>query len=174
MSIRFQRAERKEAWLLPPSVQDWLPQDHLARFVVEIVDTLDLDGIIGTYRHGGKPAYCPSMMVALLFHGYATGVHSSRKLEAATHDSVAVRFITGNLHPDHDTIARHCRRHLSALQDLFLQVLTIARTIVRLKSILTVSGRFVSDWISIRLVGSRNNPERLISLSRQLCSSISR
>ncbi|MCE2523065.1 MAG: hypothetical protein J4F49_07590 [Rhodobacteraceae bacterium] len=56
MSIKFQRAERNEAWLLPPSVQDWLPQYHLARFVVEIVDTLDLDGIIGTYRHGGKPA----------------------------------------------------------------------------------------------------------------------
>ena len=54
MSIRFQRAERKEAWLLPPSVQDWLPQDHLSRFVAEIADTLDLDGIIGTYRHGAS------------------------------------------------------------------------------------------------------------------------
>ena len=73
------------------------------------------------------------MMVALLFHGYATGVHSSWKLEAATHDSVAVLFITGNLHPDHDTIARFRRRRLSSLQDLFLQVLTIARTMGVLK-----------------------------------------
>ena len=133
VSIRFQRANRDEVWLLPPSIQEWLPDDHLARFVVEIVESLDLDKITGVYRHGGKPAYCPVMMTALLFYGYATGVHSSRKLEAATHDSVAVRYVTGNLHPDHDTIARFRKRHLPALQELFVQVLSIARTMGMLK-----------------------------------------
>ena len=133
VSIRFQRANRDEVWLLPPSIQEWLPDDHLARFVVEIVESLDLDKITGVYRHGGKPAYCPVMMTALLFYGYSTGVHSSRKLEAATHDSVAVRYVTGNLHPDHDTIARFRKRHLPALQELFVQVLSIARTMGMLK-----------------------------------------
>ncbi|MCE2523064.1 MAG: transposase [Rhodobacteraceae bacterium] len=87
----------------------------------------------------------------MLFHGYATGVHSSRKLEAATHDSVAVRFITGNLHPDHDTIARFRRRHLSALQDLFLQVLAIARTMGVLKL-----GHVILDGTKVKANASRH------------------
>ncbi len=132
VSIRFQRANRDEVWLLPPSIQEWLPDDHLARFVVKIVESLDLDKITGVYRHGGKPACYPVMMTAL-FYGYSTGVHSSRKLEAATHDSVAVRYVTGNLHPDHDIIARLRKRHLPALQELFVQVLSIARTMGMLK-----------------------------------------
>ncbi len=127
VSIRFRKARRDEVWLLPPSIEDWLPEGHLARFIALIVETLDLDRITGVYRHGGKPAYCPVMMTALLFYGYATGTHSSRKLEAATHDSVAVRFVTGNLHEGRDTIARFRKRHLTALQEVFFQVLAIAR-----------------------------------------------
>ena len=92
--------------LLPPSIQEWLPDQHMARFVVEIVEQLDLSEITSRYGgSGGRRAYHPVMMVALLFYGYATGVFSSRKLEQATYDSVAFRYITGDEHPDHDTIA---------------------------------------------------------------------
>ena len=136
------------------------------------MDTLDLDGIIGTYRHGGKPAYCPSMMVGLLFYGYATGVHSSRKLKAATHDSVVVRFITGNLHPDHDTIARFRRRHLSVLQDLFLQVLTIARTMGVLKL-----GHVILDGTKVEANASRHRAMNWAYMERvevQLKAEVSR
>ena len=97
--------------LLPPSIQEWLPEQHMARFVVEIVEQLDLREITSRYGgSGGRRAYHPAMMVALLFYGYATGVFSSRKLEEATHDSVGFRYITGNEHPDHD-MGRLCRRN---------------------------------------------------------------
>ncbi|CAI8042903.1 hypothetical protein GBAR_LOCUS23799 [Geodia barretti] len=77
--------------LMPASIQEWLPEQHLARFVVEIVDQLDLSEITSQYGGGGKHAYHPALLVALLFYGYATGVFSSRKLEQATYDSVAFR-----------------------------------------------------------------------------------
>jgi len=90
---------------MPPSVQDWLPENHLARFVVDIVSQLDVWPLVSAYAGRGSDAYPPGTLLALLFYGYATGVFSSRKLETATYDSVAFRFITANTHPDHDTIA---------------------------------------------------------------------
>ena len=107
MSRDFRRTDRETPWLLPPSLQDWLPEGHLARFVVDIVEQLDLSDLTSDYSRGGKRAYHPAMLLSLLFYGYATGVFSSRKLERATYESVAFRFIAANLHPDH---ARHdCR-----------------------------------------------------------------
>ena len=100
MSDPFKPVDRDTPYLLPPSLQDWLPQEHLARFVVEIVDRLDLSELERAYRGRGKTPYHPSVMVALLFYGYATGVFSSRKLEQATYDSVSFRYITANTHPD--------------------------------------------------------------------------
>jgi transposase len=99
---------------LPPSLPDWLPEKHLARFVVDIVEQLDLDEIESRYGDGGKQSYHP----ALLFYKYATGVFPSRKLEQATYDSVAFRFITGDRHPDHDTIASFRKRFLNELEGL--------------------------------------------------------
>ena len=116
--------------LLPPSIQEWLPEQHLARFVVDLVEQLDLGEITSRYGgSGGKRAYHPAMLVALLFYGYATGVFSSRKLEQATHDSVAFRYITGDEHPDHDTIASFRKRFLAELQGLFKQILVLAVTL---------------------------------------------
>ena len=83
---------RRPPYLLPPSLQDWLPEGHLARFVVEIVDALDLSELEGGYGGRGKTAYHPAMLMAMLFYGYAPGVFSSRKLERATYDSVAMRY----------------------------------------------------------------------------------
>ena len=101
----FRDVDRQTAFLLPPSVDEWLPEKHLARFVVEVIDGLDLGGMIGAYRGSGSAAHHPRMLLGVLIYGYATGVFSSRKLERATYDSVAFRYIAANDHPDHDTIA---------------------------------------------------------------------
>ena len=101
----FRPVDRQTGFLLPPSLDEWLPQRHLARFVVEMIDGLDLRELIGSYRGSGSASYHPVMLLGLLVYGYATGVFSSRKLERATYDSVAFRFIAANDHPDHDTIA---------------------------------------------------------------------
>ena len=127
MSGKFQTINRDTEYLLPPSLQDWLPEKHLARFVVDIVDQLDLSELVKRYGGGGKQPYHPALLLGLLFYGYATGVFSSRKLEQASHDSVACRFITGDTHPDHDTIASFRKRFLPELEGLFVQILVVAR-----------------------------------------------
>jgi transposase len=112
---------------MPPSVDEWLPQTHLARFVAEVVDGLDLSAMSKTYRGSGSASYHPKSLFGVLMYGYATGVFSSRKLERATYDSVAFRFIAANDHPDHDTIANFRRRFLKPIEALFVQVLMLAR-----------------------------------------------
>jgi transposase len=133
MSVEFIGADRRKQYLLPPSVEEWLPEGHLARFVVEIVSMLDLTVIIKAYSGRGSKPFHPGTLLSLLFYGYATGVFSSRKLEAATYDSVAFRYICANTHPDHDTIATFRKRFLPELKPLFLQVLLIAREMGVLK-----------------------------------------
>jgi transposase/IS5 family transposase len=123
----FRTSDRDAVMLLPPDLQDWLPSEHLARFVVECVERLDLGAIEKSYAGLGKLAYRPKMLLALLIYGYATGVYSSRKIERATHDSVAFRFIAANTSPDHNTIAAFRCRILAELPKLFLAVLQIAR-----------------------------------------------
>jgi len=129
----FKASNRNQPFLLPPSIQDWLPQEHLARFIVETVEQLDLSKIESQYNGKGKDAYAPTVMLSLLFYGYATGVFSSRKIERATYDSVAFRFISANTHPDHDTIANFRKRFLPELTDLFVQILSIAQEMGILK-----------------------------------------
>ena len=124
---RFRPVDRHTSYLLPPSIEDWLPESHLARFIVEVVDGLDLSALEKAYAGRGSSAYHPSMLLALLIYGYATGVFSSRKLERATYDSVAFRFIAANDHPDHDTIATFRRRFLGEIEKLFVAVLVLAR-----------------------------------------------
>ena len=118
---------------MPPSVQDWLPDAHLARFVVEVVSKLDLHELKMPYTGVGSEAFNPEMLLAVLFYGYATGVFSSRKLEQATHDSIAFRYIAANTHPDHDTIANFRKRFLEQLKPLFMQILLLAKTMGFLK-----------------------------------------
>ena len=96
---RFILTDRKTAYLLPPSVDDWLAQDHLARFVVEVVDGLDLSNLTRQYAGRGSKAHHPATLLSLLVYGYATGVFSSRKIERATYDSVAFRYIAAGTHP---------------------------------------------------------------------------
>jgi transposase len=123
----FRQVDRQTGFLLPPSVDEWLPERHLARFVVEVIEGLDLRAFIGSYRGSGSASYHPEVLLGVLVYGYATGVFSSRKLERATYDSVAFRFIAANDHPDHDTIATFRRRFLKEIEALFVKVLLLAR-----------------------------------------------
>jgi transposase len=101
----FRQIDRETGFLMPPSVDEWLPERHLARFIVEVIAGLDLRSMSGSYRGSGSASYHPRILLGLLVYGYATGVFSSRKIERATYNSVAFRFIAANDHPDHDTIA---------------------------------------------------------------------
>jgi transposase len=123
----FRAIDRDTGFLLPPSVDEWLPERHLARFVVEVIAGLDLRAMTGSYRGSGEASYHPQRLLGIVIYGYATGVFSSRKLERATDDSVAFRFIAANQHPDHDTIAAFRRRFLEQIEKLFLQLLGVAR-----------------------------------------------
>ena len=133
MAHHFVPVDRSTPFLLPPSLQEWLPEDHLARFVVEVIDQLDLSSLESAYAGRGSKAYHPGMLLGLLFYGYATGVFSSRKLEAATYDSIAFRFICANTQPDHDTIATFRRRFLPLLNRYFVEILLLAHEMDLLK-----------------------------------------
>jgi len=124
---RFRPIDRDTDYLLPPSVQDWLPQSHLARYVVDVVEGLDLSELERAYAGRGSDAYHPALLLSLLIYGYATGTHSSRKIERATYDSLAFRFIACDQHPDHDTLANFRRRFGQEFAAIFVQVLQVAR-----------------------------------------------
>src|SRR5271168_1595439 len=129
----FRPVDRDTGFLMPPSVDEWLPERHLARFVVEVIAGLDLRAMTGSYRGSGEASYHPSVLLGLLVYGYATSAFSSRKLERATYDSVAFRFIAANQHPDHDTIATFRRRFLKQIEALFVQVRVMGREMGMLK-----------------------------------------
>jgi len=129
----FILTDRKTDYLLPPSVDDWLTQDHLARFVVEVIDGLDLSRLTRQYAGRGSKAHHPATLLGILVYGYCTGVFSSRKLERATYDSVAFRYIAAGSHPDHDTLASFRRRFVGELAGLFVQVLEMAQELKLLR-----------------------------------------
>ena len=124
---RFRPIDRQTDYLLPPSVQDWLPESHLARYVVDVVEGLDLSAFERAYAGRGSEAYHPALLLSLLIYGYATGTHSSRKIERATYDSLAFRFIACDQHPDHDTLSHFRRRFGEQFAAIFVQVLQVAR-----------------------------------------------
>jgi transposase len=128
VSKRFRTCDLDQVFLLPPSLQDWLPEKHLARFVADVTNALDLSKIIGIDRRKdgrGMAAYHPAMMVRVLLYGYCLGVVSSRKIERATYEDVAFRYLAADQHPDHDTIADFRQRHLQSLAGLFTQALQL-------------------------------------------------
>lgn len=152
MGNRFKTIDRDTPYFFAPSVQDWLPEKHLARFVVEVVSKLDLRLLEDSYAGRGSEGYHPAMMLALLFYGYATGVFSSRKLEQATYDSVAFRYIAANTHPDHDTIANFRKQYLEQLKPLFVQILLLAQTMGFLKL-----GRVSLDGTKVKANASKHS-----------------
>ncbi len=119
--------DRDTDYLLPPSVQEWLPEAHLARYVVDVVEQLDLSVLERAYAGKGSDAYHPGTLLALLIYVYATATFSSRKIERATYDSLAFRYIACNRHPDHDTLANFRKRFGQEFTLAFVQVLQVAR-----------------------------------------------
>jgi transposase len=129
MAQNFLSCDRDQVLLLAPDLREWLPVDHLARFVIETVEQLDLAGVYGYYRQDGhgRAAHDPAMMVALVLYNYAVGVTSSRAIERRCVDDVACRVITVNRQPDHATVARFLVRHREALSGLFFDVLALCQ-----------------------------------------------
>jgi len=130
MAREFLPYDLDQQYLLPPSLKEWLPADHLVFFISDVVDSLDLSAIMREYQKDelrGRPGYDPAMLVKLLIYGYAQGKTSSRKLERSTYEEVPYRVLAGNQHPDHDSIAAFRKRHLPALAGLFTQVLRLCQ-----------------------------------------------
>lgn len=130
MARDFLPYDTDQQYLLPPDMREWVPEDHLIWFLSDVVDGLDLSAIFMTYRKDdlrGRPAYHPAMMVKLILYAYCLGKTSSRKIERATYEEVPFRVLAADQHPDHDVLADFRRRHLSALADLFLQVLKLCQ-----------------------------------------------
>ena len=128
MGKTFRSYDMNQRLLLPPDLREWLPPAHLALYISDVVESLDLSGILKVYEVGdgrGRPPYHPALMVKLLIYGYCTGKMSSRKLEQATHDDVPFRVLSCNQQPDHDSIAGFRKRHLQELGRLFVQVLRL-------------------------------------------------
>ena len=130
MSKQFRHCDLNQALLLPPSLQDWLPEGHLARFVADVVETFDLSEFYQKHeeRDGrGQAAYDPRMMVRLLIYGYCLGVASSRRIERATYEDVAFRYLASDDPPDHSVMAAFRKENLGALQKLLEQVLRLCQ-----------------------------------------------
>jgi transposase len=165
MAQNFIDSDREQAFLLPPDVRDWLPEDHLARFVIQVVAELDLDGFYRAYREDGhgRAAYDPRMMVALILYAYSTGVCSSRGIERHCRQDVAYRVITANLVPDHATIARFICRHERALGELFSAVLGLCA-----KAGLVKSGIVAIDGTKLHANASRDSNVDYDRIAREI------
>jgi transposase len=127
MSRKFKRPDYEATLKAPIILEDALPANHLARFVVDIIAQLDLRKIYAGYAEQGGEALAPEALLGLLFFGYASGIFSSRKLEKATYENLGARYVSGGLHPDHDTIANFRQTFLAELQGLFVQILLLAK-----------------------------------------------
>jgi transposase len=129
MNKTFRPYDLNQRLLLPPDLREWVPEGHLALFISDVVDELDLSAIFQAYEDEGRgqPPYHPAMMVKLLLYGYCIGKPSSRKIERATYEEVAFRVLAADQHPDHDSLAEFRKRHLTALAGLFLQVLRLCQ-----------------------------------------------
>jgi transposase len=173
VSKNFRTCALDQPFLMPPSLQDWLPENHLARFVAELTNGLDLSKIYGFYgrRDGrGKAAYHPVMMVRLLLYGYCVGVMSSRRIERASYEDIAFRYLSADQHPDHDTIAAFRQQHLPVLAQLFTQVLQLCD-----KAGLVKLGHVAIDGTKLKANASKHKAmsyERMEEKEKQLKSEV--
>ena len=127
MSVRFVNIDRETPMLLPPDLREWVREDDLAHFILEAMEGVESNLAAINHRGSGSEQYPPAMMMALLLYSYASGIFSSRRIEAATHWHVSVRYIAGNTHPDHDTIATFRRVNKELVRGSFVRVLELAR-----------------------------------------------
>jgi transposase len=164
MNYNFRSYNPKQPYLLPPSLDDWLPQEHLARFISETVDQMDLSALIKAYRANGQgsAAYHPAMMVKALLYAYCIGIPSSRKIAKALVDDVAFRWLAAGNFPDFRTISEFRRRHLKALQDLFPQILLLCKA-----SGLVKAGIIALDGTKVKTNASLSRNKTYEQLSKE-------
>jgi transposase len=175
MSRIYLSYDPEQRLLLPPDLREWLPEGHLALFISDVVDELDLSAIVRRYESGdgrGRPPYHPLMMVKLLVYGYCIGKVSSRKLEKATYEDVAFRVLACNQHPDHDSIADFRQRHLAELAKLFVQVLKMCE-----RAGLVKLGHVAIDGSKLRANASKHKAmsyERMCEKEQQWAAEVAR
>jgi transposase len=175
MSRIYMSYDPEQRLLLPPDLREWLPEDHLALFVSDVVEQLDLKKILAWYERGdgrGRPPYHPLMMVKLLLYGYCTGRVSSRKIEKATHEDIAFRVLACNQHPDHDSIAEFRSQHLEGLAKLFVQVLRLCA-----QAGLVKLGHVAIDGSKLRANASKHEAmsyDRMCTKEEQLAAEVAR
>jgi transposase len=175
MSRIYLSYDPEQRLLLPPDLREWLPEGHLALFISDVVDELDLSAIVRVYESGdgrGRPPYHPLMMVKLLVYAYCIGRVSSRKIEKATYEDVAFRVLACNQHPDHDSIAQFRKRHLLELAGLFVQVLRLCERAGLMKL-----GHVAIDGSKLRANASKHKAmsyERMCEKEQQLTSEVAR
>jgi transposase len=163
MAERLVNVDRQRPMLLPPALREWVAGNELAHLVLEAVELCELSGARVNVRGSGSEQYPPTMMLALLIYAYATGLFSSRRIERATYDSVTVRYLCANHHPDHDTIAQFRRENEALFRSCFGQVLLLAREagVLRLGAV-SLDGRRVAG------AGSAQAVRRLEEIEREL------
>jgi transposase len=165
MGQRFVACDREQSFLMPPDVREWLPERHLAWFVIDAVEEMDLGPFYAAYRVDGRsrPPYDPAMMVALLLYAYARGVRSSRVIERACEEDVAFRVLAAQQRPDHATLARFLERHEAAIAGLFGEVLTLCA-----RSGLVQVGVIAVDGTKVQANASRNENLDYQQLAREI------
>ena len=164
MKRKYKPCDREQMYLLPPSLREWLPEGHLAYFVVDLLEHLDLSEVHASYGGDGRgqPPYDPSMMVGLLLYAYCVGLPSSRRVERATYEDVGFRVVAANQHPDHDSICVFRKRHLKALSGLFVQVLELCR-----EAGLVKLGHVALDGTKVRANASKHKAMSYARLKRR-------
>lgn len=172
MSKTFRPYAPEQSELLPPSPREWLPSDHVAYFILDVVKELDLSALMARYEEElrGYPPYHPRMMVALLLYAYCVGVASSRRIERRTHEDIAFRVIAAGQHPDHTVISEFRRKHLDVLSSLFTQVLALC-----MKAGLVKLGHVALDGTKLKANASKHKAmsyDRMKEQERQLASKV--
>jgi transposase len=165
MAKQFRPYSLDQVCLLPPSLSDWLPENHLARFIAEVTEQLNLTPLLQRYRNGsgrGLAAYNPVLMLRLLLYGYCVGRRSSRQIERATYDEVPFRYLAADQHPDHDTISTFRKEHLAAFSELFGQVLKLCQEAGMVKL-----GQVAIDGTKMRANADRNQTMRYEKIEEQ-------
>jgi transposase len=165
MGQRFVACDREQSFLMPPDVREWLPERHLAWFVIDAVSEMDLEAFYAAYRVDGRsrPPYDPAMMVALLLYAYARGIRSSRVIERACEEDVAFRVLAAQQRPDHATLARFVERHQEAICGLFGEVLALCA-----RSALAKVGVIAVDGTKVHANASRNENLDYEQLAREI------
>ena len=166
MTRKFKTVDYEATLNLTVSLREVLPPNHLARFVADVIAQLDVSSLYAHYGTRGGEPFAPEILLGLLFYGYATGVFSSRLIEQATYESLPFRFLAGDLHPDHDTIANFRKTFLPELKELFVQVLLLAQATGVLKL-----GNISLDGSKVHADASKSHAvsyQRLLELEHQL------